>query len=73
MKLPPQLIALDALGTVLVGLGLAERFAGTNLIPGNLQFANYDIAMILVGIALMVPMLKHVISHAKANAGKIQP
>lgn len=67
MKFPPLLIALDILGTLLIGFGLAERFAGLNLIPSNLRFPNADIAMIVVGVALMLPMLKFFIQHATAR------
>ena len=67
-KPPIGLVVLDAVGAILLGLGLAERFAGTNLIPGSFQFENYDLVMMVVGVFLMVPMLLSVIGHVRERA-----
>ncbi|HEX9626157.1 MAG TPA: DUF1418 family protein [Acidiferrobacterales bacterium] len=66
-KIPPQLLILDAVGVILAGLGLAERLAGTNLVPTALRFENYDIVMIVVGILLMVPLVRHIVNAARAG------
>jgi len=44
-------------GVILLGLGLSEWFAGTNLVPASLQFENYYIVMVLFGGLLMLPAL----------------
>ena len=67
-KPPVGLVLLDAVGAVLLGLGLAERIAGTNLIPESFQFENYDLVMIVVSGFLMVPMLLNLVGHARERA-----
>ncbi len=62
MKIPPLYIALDGIGCILAGVGMAEHFAGTNLIPKSIQFENYGIAMIVVGAILTIPMIFHILT-----------
>lgn len=69
-KLPVRLAILDAIGAALLGIGLAERFAGTNLVPESFRFENYDIVMIAAGIVLMVPMVLHFLKLARNGAQK---
>lgn len=64
LKLPLHLLALDAVGVVLVGLGLAELFAATGLVPPAFQFENYSIVMVVVGGLLMMPAIVHIIKSA---------
>ena len=67
-KPPISLVALDTVGAILLGLGLAERFAGTDLVPQAFQFENYDLLMMILGGFMMVPMLLSLIGHARARA-----
>ena len=62
MKIPPLYIALDAIGCVLAGVGMAEYFAQVNVVPASLQFENFDIAMIVVGVILVIPMLMFIVT-----------
>lgn len=55
IKPPLNLIILDGIGSILLGLGLAEWIAETNLVPTALQFENYPIFMIVIGILLILP------------------
>ena len=64
LKIPVQLLVLDALGALLLGLGLAEWFAGTGLVPEALRFENYDIAMVVCGALLMLPLIAFVVRSA---------
>ncbi len=58
---PLVLLILDTVGVILAGIGLAEKFANTNLVPESWQFHNYELAMILVGVVLMLPFLLFVV------------
>ena len=56
-----RLIVLDAIGAILLGLGIAELFANTNLVPKSLQFENYAMVMIIFGIAMMLPIITYML------------
>ena len=60
--IPPKLLILDAIGMVLLGLGLAKYFADIDVIPANLRFDNYDVAFIVAGITMALPALIHAIN-----------
>ena len=51
LKFPPWLLALDVVGTVILGLGLFGQFGGENL------FSPFAIALIIIGALLMLPLL----------------
>jgi len=61
-KIPFRLIVLDAVGAILLGLGVAELFANTNLVPGFLRVENYALFMIIFGVAMMLPMVTYIMS-----------
>lgn len=67
LKIPLRLLVLDAIGLVLVGVGLADWLAGTQLVPAGLRFEDYEIVMIIIGVALMVPMYRHIIGYVRAG------
>ena len=57
LPFPWFLLLLDAVGTVLVGVGLAEWLGGIELVPESLR-VEYLIPLLLgVGLVLMVPAL----------------
>lgn len=68
LRIPPQLLVLDVLGALLLGLGLAEWFAGTRLVPEALRFENYYIAMVVCGALLMLPLIAFVLRSALGRA-----
>jgi hypothetical protein len=63
-KPPIVLLVLDVIGVALLGLGIAERFAGTTIVPDWLRFTGYDLVMIIVGALLMLPLGVNVVTHA---------
>ena len=65
LHIPMRLIILDAIGAVLLGLGIAELFANTNLMPEAWQLPNYAVIMIIFGIAMMLPMVTYIFSRGK--------
>ena len=65
LKIPMQLIVLDTIGALLLGLGIAEQFAKTNLVPQPWQISNYAIFMVIFGIAFMLPMVTYILSKTK--------
>jgi hypothetical protein len=67
-RLPLRLVALDAIGTVLLGVGLAEWFAGTALVPATLRFDNYPVAMVAAGALLMLPLLTFILRMARERS-----
>ncbi len=68
LKIPIRLIIMDALGAVLLGVGVAELFADTNLVAASLQFENYAIFMIIFGIAMMLPIVTYMLSGPKKRS-----
>lgn len=68
VKMPVPLLVLDFIGTIFIGLGLAEKFAGTGLVPRTIQFPNYEWVLIIIGIIFTVPFIAHLVkSIVKAN------
>lgn len=58
LKFPTWLLILDALGTIVFGLGLYGQFRDDNL------FAPFAIPMIIAGALLMVPLLIFLVMRA---------
>lgn len=64
-KPKPLHIILEIVGTTVAGLGIAEVFANTNLVPAQFQFENYGWLMIIGGFLLNIPHVHGLIKHAK--------
>jgi hypothetical protein len=60
MKLPLHLVLLDGIGAILLGLGLAKMLAGIDIIPAGWLLDTQGWTLIVIGVALMLPMLVHV-------------
>jgi uncharacterized membrane protein YidH (DUF202 family) len=67
LKIPLPLLVLDLLGAIVLGLGLAEWFANTNIMPVQFQFENYYIVMVICGGLLMFPLILHIVKSALAR------
>ena len=64
LKFPPWLLALDVVGTVILGLGLFGQFGGDNL------FSPFAIPLIIIGALLQISSAEKVIMWiAIATAG----
>jgi hypothetical protein len=70
ITIPLGLVALDAIGLVLIGLGLVKIASGTDLIPAGMRFGNYAIVFLLVGVALLVPFNVHMIKMIMARGAE---
>lgn len=71
VAIPPQLIALDFVGALLVGLGLAKHFANVDVLPAGLLFENYALVFIVIGGAMMLPMVLHILNlTSETNEGQ---
>jgi hypothetical protein len=55
MKFPPWLLALDIVGTIVLGLGLFGQYGGDSL------FAPLAIPLIIIGALLMLPLLVYLV------------
>ena len=51
--LPFNSILINGIGLVLLGVGLIDWLASTHLVPTVLQFENYPIFMVVIGIFLL--------------------
>ena len=60
MRLPPALIALDVLGTLLLGLGIYAQVAD-GLALGGIDLGPLAIPMIIAGAFLMAPLIIYVL------------
>ena len=67
LKIPLPLLVLDLLGAIVLGLGLAEWFADTNIVPVQLQFENYYIFMVICGVLFMFPLILHIVKSSLAR------
>lgn len=65
MKIPLSVLILDLLGAVLVAGGIADRFAGTALMPPGWRFPGYEMVLICLGVLLMLPLVFHVLRQAR--------
>lgn len=72
--IPAHLLALDAVGCVFLGLGLANQVRGINLLPEEFQFQLDGVTFIVVGILLFVPTLVRVLTmlagRSRTEAGR---
>jgi hypothetical protein len=64
------LVVLDAIGAVLLGLGLAKMFAGLDILPASLMVDNTGTTFVIVGILLMLPMLIQLFVYIRTQAEK---
>lgn len=65
MRFPPVLLALDILGTALLGLGLFGFFSnGPVVIAGFIDLARLAVPMIITGTFLMAPLMVHIVKSA---------
>ena len=65
-----SLVVLDFVGSVLLGLGLAKRFAGIDFLPKSLQLDESGWALIVLGILCMLPMLIQLFVKKREQAEK---
>ncbi len=63
--LPPKLIILDAIGTVLLGVGLAKQLAGFDFLPSQYRFEGYSVVLVGAGIVFMLPIIIHLVRRIK--------
>lgn len=65
LPFPLSLLLLDAAGAVLAGLGAGSEFAGIEVIP--LGFPHNGALLMVIGVAMMLPMIWHVIGFTRAR------
>ena len=70
LPIPLHLLVLDVIGALLLGLGLAEWFADTGLVPAALRFEYYPQALVVAGALLMLPLLLHLLQRALGRAAR---
>ena len=65
-----SLVVLDFVGSVLLGLGLAKKFAGIDFLPESIQLDESGWALILLGVLCMLPMLIQLFVKMREQAEK---
>jgi hypothetical protein len=65
--LPLRLVVLDMIGTGLAGFGAARQFAGVEVLPTTWRFAGDGIVMMIIGVAMMAPLIVHVMRVALSS------
>lgn len=63
--IPINLLVLDGIGAVLVGIGLAKQFANVDVLPAFLRLEGYALGLIIGGVILMLPLIFHILGRAK--------
>ena len=66
MRLPPVLLALDVLGTLLLGLGIYGKVAADPVL-GFVDLGTLAVPLIILGAFLMAPLLLHVVRAATSG------
>ena len=64
------IVVLDAIGALLLGLGLAKKFAGLDILPASLLLDDTGMTFVIVGILLMLPMLIQLFVYIRTQAEK---
>jgi hypothetical protein len=70
LQLPLSFIFFDVIGFAALGLGLAKLFGGIDIIPLSMQFENYGLALVLLGVLMMMPMMSYIFNFVRANLNK---
>ena len=70
--LPLHLIVLDAIGCIMIGLGLAKQFGGIDLLPAQFQLENYGLIFIIFGVILMAPAVFHFVKRVRSSLPKTE-
>ena len=60
MRLPPALIALDVLGTLVLGLGIFAMLSDSARL-GAIELGPLALPMIIVGAFLMAPLIVYIV------------
>lgn len=68
-RLSFHLVVLEAIGAVLIGLGLASAIAGIDIIPAAYLFAGYGPVFIGLGVLLMLPGIISLLQQFKERIG----
>ena len=66
-SIPSNLLVLDILGVILLGVGIAKVFAGIDINPVSFRFDDYGLAFIVAGVALMLRYAVHVIRKSRTR------
>ncbi|MBS1197673.1 MAG: hypothetical protein H6R18_1458 [Proteobacteria bacterium] len=70
LDIPWEFLLGDVIGSLLVGVGLAEELAHANLVPLSWRFPNYGWAMFALGVAMMIPCTLFLITVATSGRKK---
>jgi hypothetical protein len=66
--IPPRLIVLDLLGTLVIAAGLYELFSeDSRMFPEVLQFPGYAVVLVVIGMAIMLPAVSGMLRHLRDN------
>jgi len=58
---PVILKLLDGIGILFILIGLVDMFGHGNIVPDMFQFDSYEPTLIILGIALIMPSMFHVL------------
>ncbi|MCG3202070.1 MAG: hypothetical protein NFCOHLIN_01943 [Gammaproteobacteria bacterium] len=70
VSIPVWLVVLEAIGLVLIALGLVKIGSGTDLLPQGMRFGHYPVVFLLLGVALLVPFNVHMIRMIMTRAAE---
>lgn len=67
--LPVKLLVLDAIGSVLLACGIVLIIADPpQFLPPRTDYAEIGLGLVLVGVPLMLPLIRHLVGKARARA-----
>lgn len=68
LRIPPRLLVLDAIGTLLLAFGFTEQFSSLSVWPTELQFPGDGIAIMIAGALMIAPLVTHVVTQVARGA-----
>jgi len=68
-KPPPAALAMNVIGSVLLLAGVAKAFG--HALPTDAYFpAGYHIGLIVVGLLMDIPLVRHYLGQSRSRGGK---
>ncbi len=69
---PLHLLIVNAIGSLLFGLGLAEYIDAIRLVPAAWQFEHFALVMLVVGAVMMAPLTLFLVRAALAYVADLE-
>ena len=69
-QFPFTIVLLNAIGGILIGLGLIDYFGDIMIIPEAFRIDNYQFILFITGILLQLPFIKFLVNYTLDKLSK---